>query len=167
MTVKTTYKFAAIAALLVSATPAAAAINATASAEARGLVLQPLTLTKVSDLDFGTITMGSALVSSTVTVDQAGVAPTCGANLTCSAPTAGSFTIAGVGLQGVDIDYVAPATLDDGLGNSVAFTADAPASVTLLADGSGAFGFGGTITVAAATVDGTYSATFDVTASYN
>ena len=134
---------------------------------ATAVIVKPLELTKVSDLDFGTITMGSALVSSSVTVDQAGVAPTCGAELTCSAPTAGSFTIAGVGLQGLDVTVAAPATLDDGLGNSVSFAADAPATVTLLADGSGAFGIGGSIVVDAATVDGTYSATFDVTVAYN
>lgn len=134
---------------------------------ATATIVKPLELTKVSDLDFGTITMGSGLTSSDVVVTQSGAGSTCGANLTCTAPTPGSFTIAGVGLQGVDISYTAPASLDDGAGNTVAFTADAPASVTLLADGTGAFGFGGTITVDAATVDGVYSATFDVTAAYN
>ena len=52
---KSILKLAAIAAVVISASPAAAAISATASAQAKGLVLQPLTLTKVSDLDFGTI----------------------------------------------------------------------------------------------------------------
>lgn len=159
---------AALAATVATSVFAAPAMAAdTEPFTATATIVKPIELNKLTDLDFGTITMGSGLVSSNVVVDQAGTSPTCGANLTCTAPTAGSFTLLGVGLQDVDIDFVAPATLDDGLGNSVAFTADAPSSVTLLADGTGAFGFGGTITVAAATVDGVYTATFDVTASYN
>ena len=164
---KTFFK-AALAATVATGLFASPAMAAdTESFTATATIVKPIQLSKVTDLDFGTITMGSGLVSSNVVVTQSGVGSSCGANLTCTAPTPGSFTIAGVGLQGVAISYVAPATLDDGNGNTVAFTADAPSSVTLLADGTGAFGFGGTIAVAAATVDGVYSATFDVTAAYN
>ena len=166
---KTFFK-AALAATVATGVFAAPAMAAdTEPFTATATIVKPIELTKVTDLDFGTITMGSGLVSSNVVVDQAGTSPTCGANLTCTAPTAGSFTLLGIGLQGVDIDFTAPATLvntADPL-ESIPFIADAPGSVTLLADGTGAFGFGGTITVAAATVDGVYSATFDVTASYN
>src|SRR5690242_17726371 len=46
---------AALAATFVVATPAFAASTATATAEARGIVLQSLTLSKTKDLDFGTV----------------------------------------------------------------------------------------------------------------
>src|SRR3954454_21714802 len=57
---------AAVAATLVAATPAVAQ-QRSATAEARGVVLQPLTLTKVSDLDFGTV--AGSNVAGNVTVD--------------------------------------------------------------------------------------------------
>src|SRR5689334_7781215 len=46
---------AALAATFVAATPAMAATSATATAQARGIVLQSLSLNWVKDLDFGTI----------------------------------------------------------------------------------------------------------------
>ena len=59
---------AALAATLATATPAfAQAVSASANAEARGVVLQPLTLTKVDDLDFGTVI--STAVAGTVVID--------------------------------------------------------------------------------------------------
>jgi hypothetical protein len=58
---------AALAATIVTASPALAQ-QASAQAEARGVVLQPLTLVKNSDLDFGTV-VGSA-VAGTVDIDS-------------------------------------------------------------------------------------------------
>src|SRR3954465_3866593 len=57
---------AAVAAALVAATPAVAQ-QASATAEARGVVLSPLTLTKVTDLDFGTV--AATAVAGTVSVN--------------------------------------------------------------------------------------------------
>ena len=161
---------AALAATIVTGFAAPAMAADTEPFTATAIIVKPIELNKLTDLDFGTITMGSGLVSSTVVVDQAGTSPTCGANLSCTAPTAGSFTITGgVGLQDVEITTTAPATLintADPL-ESVPFTIDAPGIVTLLANGTAAFGIGGTITVSASTVDGTYDATFNVTAAYD
>jgi len=58
--------FAALAATIATATPAFAQ-QASAQAEARGVVVQPLTLARVQDLDFGTV-VGSA-VAGTVDID--------------------------------------------------------------------------------------------------
>lgn len=159
---------AATVATALVATPAFAANSDVKPFTATAKIVKPLILTKVKDLDFGTITMGNALTSSNVTVDQAGTAPTCGANLTCSAPTAASFTVAGVGTQTLTVSLGTPPTklvntLDDT--KSVPFTVDAPATVSLTS-GSGSFGIGGLITVASGTVDGDYSATMNVTVSY-
>ena len=57
---------AALAASVVMSTPAFAQA-ASAQAEARGVVVQPLTLARVQDLDFGTV-VGSA-VAGTVSID--------------------------------------------------------------------------------------------------
>ena len=63
-----TVYLAALAATTAFATPAfAQVVSATATAEARGLVLQPLTLTKVNDLDFGTIL--ASTVAGSVSID--------------------------------------------------------------------------------------------------
>ena len=61
---------AALAASFVVATPAFAQA-ASAQAEARGVVVQPLTLARVQDLDFGTV-VGSA-VAGTVSIDATSV----------------------------------------------------------------------------------------------
>ena len=58
--------FAALAATIATATPAFAQA-ASSQAEARGVVVQPLTLARVQDLDFGTV-VGSA-VAGTVDID--------------------------------------------------------------------------------------------------
>jgi hypothetical protein len=63
-------RLAALAATVATASPAfaqAAPISASASGEARGVVLQPLTLTKEQDLDFGTVI--STAASGTVVID--------------------------------------------------------------------------------------------------
>ena len=59
---------AALAATLVAATPAMAASSATATANARGIVLKSLSLTSSSDLDFGTVA-ADATNPGTVSVD--------------------------------------------------------------------------------------------------
>ena len=153
------------------AAPAMAANSDTKPFTAKAKILKPLTLTKATDLDFGTITMGAALTSSNVVVGRSGgVAVTsCGANLTCTAPVAASFDVTGVALQQLGIALTnVPATLVHTIDatKSVAFSVDPDTSVTLDSAGLGAFDIGGAITVLAATADGDYSGTVDVTVSY-
>ena len=165
---KTLFKaaLAATVATGIFAAPAMAADTETFTATAR--IVRPLVLTKVTDLDFGTITMLSGLVSSDVDVGRVGGgASSCGANLACTAPTAASFTVTGSADQDLDVTIAAPATLDDGAGNSVNFAADAPVLVSLDSAGDASFEIGGTITVLSTTVDGTYSNTVDVTVEYS
>ena len=156
---------ATVATSLFSA-PAMAADTKPFTATAR--IVKPLILTNVDDLDFGTITMLPALTSSDVTVGRAGGgADACGADLSCTAPTPASFTVAGSASQDLDVTIAAPLTLDDGAGNSVAFSVDAPSLITLDALGATSFEIGGTITVLSSTVDGTYTNTVDVTVEYS
>jgi len=163
---------AALAATLATGLIAAPALAANSDAKpftATAKIVKPLTLTKVTDLDFGTITMLPALSSQTVSVNPDNTTSCGGANLSCSFPAqaAASFTIAGTGNQSLTVDLGTPPTeLSDGLGNVVSFTVDAPAS-TALVDGVGSFGVGGDIVVASSTADGTYTADLEVTVSYN
>ena len=149
------------------ASPALAADTEAFTATAR--IVSPLTLTNTADLNFGTITMLSGLVSSDVVVSQDGSSDNCGANLSCTAGSAASFDVEGSINQGVSITLDMPANpglLMNGAA-SVAFVADAPASVTLDGLGEASFNIGGTITVTSATTDGTYTNDIDVTVEYS
>ena len=149
------------------AAPAMAADTETFTATAR--IVSPLTLTKNGDLSFGTITMLSGLTSSDVTVGQVAADNACGANLSCTTPTAASFDVEGSVDQEVAITLAMPnnaGLLMNGAA-SVAFAADAPATVTLDSLGQASFTIGGTITVTSATTDGTYSNDIDVTVEYS
>jgi hypothetical protein len=166
---KTFLKGALLAAVAVVATPALAANPESFTANAT--IVKPLEISKVANLNFGTITMGSALTSASVTVDKAsGAQAVCGTNLTCLATDSnpGEFDVAGVGTQTVSLSYGTAPTklkLTSDATKTVDFTLDAPGSVNLV-DGDGTFFVGGSITVASTTVPGTYSADLTVTASY-
>jgi hypothetical protein len=153
------------------ASPALAANSATAPFTAKAKIVKPLTLTKATDLDFGTITMGAGLTSSNVVVGRTGgaAATSCGANLICTAPVAASFNVTGVALQQLSVTLSnVPATLVHTTDNTknVSFSVDPDTSVTLNGSGLGSFDIGGSITVVAATADGDYDGTVDVTVSY-
>jgi hypothetical protein len=151
------------------ASPAFAAPNTdNADFIAKAKIVKAVTLVKDSDLDFGTITMLNTLTSQTVTVGQDNSKDCGGGDLTCSFPTQASagFTVTGVPTQVLDVTLVAPTSLDDGAGNSVAFRADAPSTVTVEAGGSVVFGIGGEIDVVSATKDGLYNGDLNVTVTY-
>lgn len=168
-----TYRLAALAAVLATATPALAAVNDTATAEARGLVLQPLTLTKIADLDFGTV-IGSG-VAGTVTIDanDGSRAKTGGITLVPTYPGGRAlFGGAGTATQLVTLSMSAPTLLvsttnaaDTLAVNSLSFDS---AGLSRTIDSTSAFvvGVGGNFAIAANQPNGLYTASFDVTASY-
>jgi len=153
---------AAASVLAASVMGANAAHAATASADARANILQQVTVTNTSDLDFATIVTGA--VASTVVVSSAG-AVTCGAGLVCSGTTtAAGFDVTGTTGQTVDVSSDASVTLNSG-GNSM--TASLATSVaTIVLDGTDAFTVGGTLSVGAGQADGAYVGTFNVTVDY-
>ncbi|HVM23409.1 MAG TPA: DUF4402 domain-containing protein [Sphingomicrobium sp.] len=172
--------FAAAAATLLSSSPAFAQAVATANAaaEARGVVLQPLTLTKLSDLDFGwvisTNTAGSVSVSAETGARSAsgGVGLVAGQNggrgSFAGAGTAGNQVVLTLNPAAVLTSTTNPAnTINvsdmrlDGCG--VACVTD-----TRTINNSGAFqvGVGGDFDIAANQPNGLYTATFDLTAEY-
>jgi hypothetical protein len=170
MKILTKAALAATVATGLFAAPAFAANSDMKPFTAKATIIKPLTLTNTGDLDFGTITMGAALSSSNVVVGRSGgVATTsCGANLTCSAPSAATFGVTGVALQtlNVTLGTVSPLVNTSDNTKTVSFSADPDATVSLDAAGAGSFDIGGSITVLAATADGNYTGTVDVTVAY-
>ena len=164
-------KFVRLAALAAAATIAVPAVaaptpvsNGPVTATAR--IIKPLTLTKVGDMDFGTIVVQDA---GTVTMDTAG-AVTCTANLTCSGTTtAASYHVTGTNNQTVQITKPGVTlTNTDSSGTTLSLTLTGPTSVLLPSSGaSGAdFSLGGTIAVAASQREGTYVGDLAVTVDY-
>lgn len=164
------FGIAALAALIV-ATPAAAQ-QASATATAKGVVLEPLTLSWVSDLDFGTVAGSNAAGTVSVDPDSALRSASGGVTLVPSASSRARFDGLGQAGQTVGLTLTPPAgSVLVGPGgatvsvNSMSFDA---AGTTRVLPGSGAFTayVGGTFGIAANQANGTYSALFQVTANY-
>ena len=151
-------------------------VSDTATAEARGLVLQPLTLTKVDDLDFGTILASGVVGSVSIDADtgnrsvSGGVTP-----VASNVGQRGLFAGAGTAGQQVDLTLTLPT------GNVLVSTSN-PADMIVISsmvldngnattrtiDLTGAFqvGVGGDFAIAAGQPNGFYKANFDLTANY-
>jgi hypothetical protein len=168
-----TLYLAAAAATLAVATPAVAQ-QASANALAKGVVVQPLTLAKVQDLDFGTV-VGSA-VAGNVTIDADTGGRTVGGGVT-GVPSypgdRGLFQGAGTAGQTVQLSLSAPAVLvsqsnplDLITVNSMVL--DSGNSTTRVIGASGVFnvGVGGDFAIAASQPAALYQATFTLTADY-
>ncbi|WP_265569624.1 DUF4402 domain-containing protein [Sphingomicrobium nitratireducens] len=165
-----TCKAALAAAALFCATPAAAQAT---SADGRGhaLILVPLELTKIDDLDFGTIVAGST--PGTVIIPANGSARSTTGGVTPLPSDVGfraRFATAATRGQEVLFLLTPPATLDDGNGNSItvdAMTMDGPnLRYADLTTGIIFVGVGGIISVAADQPDGVYEGTFNLYAEY-
>jgi Mat/Ecp fimbriae major subunit len=146
-------------------TPALAAASNQASATATVNIVSPLTLTKNTDLNFGTIV--GPFAGQIVHVDTTG-ARNC-AGLTCSGTvSAASFSLTGTANQAVVLTIPSSVTLNGSVSGTlnVDMSGDLPPNPTLSAAGTAAFSIGGKLTIPAGTVDGVYSNTFNVTANY-
>jgi len=166
---------AALAATLVTATPAVAASSATATANAKGIVLQSLTLNRVTDLDFGTVA-GDNTNPGTVSVDaDTGARSTTGAVVALpGAFTRAEFAGFASTNQTVQLTLTQPAggVICNGVGcvNTVGavLSLDNGGSTTRNTGLTGAFSVfvGGDFSIAAAQPAGLYTAQFDLTAVY-
>jgi hypothetical protein len=166
---------AALAATVAFAAPAAAQVSASDTAEARGLVLLPLTLTRSADLDFGTVI--ASAVAGDVTIDEDSGARSVTGGVT-PVPTApgGRAVFDGAGTAGQQVDL----TLTPPVGNVLVsgantinisnFTLDGGVGLTdsRIIGATGAFtvGVGGTFDIAANQPNGLYAANFSLTAQY-
>ena len=159
-------------AVMMGTSPAAAApVGVTnTKPQAKVTILKPLVLTRVSDLDFGTVLLPASVTGTlNVKVDQAG-AMTCSAGLTCAttAASVGSYNVKGTNKQIVKIS--APnVTMNNTVGaGSISVTLDAPATVTLPSSGNNGIDFkiGGNFNIDSTTVDGVYAGDMNVTVEY-
>lgn len=176
-------RYLKIATALVLSTAAAAAFagpeSSSDTASASALIIQPLTVTKDRDMQFGTLVKprtGSAKV--TIANDGTRTLGTGIASPASSAtPTSAKFTITGEGAQAMTVsvpasfnlvngsDTLAVTTSNDG---SVASTGTTKTlSGTLGSEGSYTVQVGGEFTLASTTATGTYTGSFTVTAAYN
>jgi Domain of unknown function (DUF4402) len=172
---------AALAATVAFASPAMAQTAATASAKAKGTVLQKLTFVQVAgrDLDFGTVLASGTSGTVSIDADSGGRSFTGGVTL-LSVAAGDRALFAGVGTDGqqVDIHLAPPASLGRIGGgasvtvNSMSLDSNGVGTATdrtiTINDVNGAFqvGVGGTFDIAANQLDGVYEANFDVTVDY-
>lgn len=161
----------ALAALAMTSTPAVAA-SPSAQASATAKIYKPLTISKASDLDFGTIVIvGTSFAAETVTVNTAGsVACGGGANLTCGGtPKAAKFHL--VGSNNADVKVSSPQFDLTGPGSvTLTVTPSSTSQVVNLGAAGNTTGvdvpLGASINVSSATAEGLYTGTWTVTADY-
>ena len=137
---------------------------ATATANAKAKILAQITVTRNADLDFATIVPTS--VASTVTVTPAG-ARTCGVGLVCLGTAAASdFGVTGTTGQVVTVSVPTTVSLT-GPGAAMSASLVASASTITLA-ALNTFQVGGTLSVGANQLEGSYvtAAPFTVTVNY-
>jgi hypothetical protein len=160
---------AALAAGAIAAPASAAPVPATINATGKALILIPLKITKVNDLDFGTVITSASSGTVSVAADGSGQSVTGGVTALASAPgLAAQFAGAGTPNQQVDLFLAPPATIKDGLGNSMPISMNLE-NTSVIIDSTRAFfvGVGGTVTVGANQPDGLYTGTFTILAQYN
>jgi hypothetical protein len=134
--------------------------------QARATIVKPLTLAKVSDLNFGSITVqdnGTASLSNTGTL-------TCPSTLTCAATgTPAEFTVTGTNNQVVQISKPnVTLTNQSDSTQTLTLVLTGPTQVTLPNSGASGINFklGGDLAIAASTKEGVYQGDLNVTVNY-
>ena len=147
--------------------PTGFAHAATTVIQANAKIVKSLTLTAKQSLDFGTITLSGTPGTFTVVISQAGTV-SCPSGATC----AGTARPAILNVQGSNAQVVRITVPNTNLvnaanGSTIAFTPDAPPTITLTNSGAPGkdFNIGGSIAVPS-TADGTYSGNVEVTVDY-
>lgn len=153
-----------LCALLLAASSAALAAEATGTASAT--ILQPVTVTKTSDLDFGKIVAGPN--ASTVTLTSAGQFQ-CGTGLTClDNHSIARFSVSGVPGQTVSVQSDSQIMLSSSGGAKMPVVLDLSTKTLKLNNGqNNSIGVGGTLSVAAYQAEGVYTGLFTITVNYN
>lgn len=152
---------------ILAATPATATSVSNGPVQAHAVIIKPLTLEKVTDLNVGTITVQDT--GDVVLTALGGI--TCSGGLTCSGTvSAASYKVTGTNNQQVTITKkpVTLSNLDTTVGGTLTMTLTGADTVTLPNSGTNGttFSVGGTMTVPASTKEGTYQGDLDVTVNY-
>jgi hypothetical protein len=158
------------AALFMSASAALPAATPPTEANGTAILLRPLTLLKVDDMEFGGLTVAAA---GTAVIDPATNVMTTTGGVIAMTGTRHAALFAGAASGGAVVNIKIPknpisltrvgGTETMTLSN---FTLDGPTKRVMAKSGSYQFRVGGTLTVAANQVPGDYVGTFDVTAQY-
>jgi hypothetical protein len=153
----------------VLATAPASAATQTAIVNANAV--KPLVLTKLQDLDLGTVTLGAGTWSNaTVSLSRSGLFACANANLVCTGATGvAQYNVQGSKQQPVQVSApnVTLVNQSDST-QTLTLVVDSPASVVLTNSGFPGvdFSIGGSVTVNSTTAAGTYVGTFNVTVDY-
>jgi hypothetical protein len=133
--------------------------------------VKPLVITKLQDLDFGTVTLGPGSWSNaTVSLSQSGALSCGNANVICSGATmVAQYNVQGSNQQTVYISApnVTMVNQSDS-SKTITLVTNAPATVFLTNSGAPGINFsiGGSVSVSSTTPAGTYVGTFNVTVNY-
>ena len=163
------FLLAAGLATAVAAPASAAPVPASKDSNGKALILIPLTLTKVADLEFGTVIESSAPGSVIVPPDGTLPSVSGGVTAVASAPASrAQFAGAGTPGQLVNIFLAPPANLKDANGDLLPISMSLESSnITINSSHAFFVGVGGTVNVAANQPDGDYTGVFTVLAQYN
>jgi hypothetical protein len=147
------------------------ALAATKVVPVNAKVAKPLSLTRVQDLDLGSVIIGPGTWSGAiVSISRQGVFRCTSANVTCSGTTqAATYTVSGSNNEIVKIS--APnvtLTNQSDASQKLTLVVDSPGTVTLDNGGKKGtdFALGGSVTLNSSTVGGLYTGTFNVTVDY-
>ena len=160
-----------VAAMTCGAGVDAPAVAATQTAAVSATPVKPLVLTRLQDLDLGTVTLGPGVWSNaTVSISQTGAFSCTNSNLTCTGATAAAqYNVQGSNKQTVYISApnVTLVNQNDPT-QTLTLVTSAPASVLLTSSGIPGvnFSIGGSVTLNSSTSGGTYVGTFNVTVDY-
>jgi hypothetical protein len=153
----------ALAAMIATAVPASAA---TVTAVTSANVIKPVSLSKLQDMDFGTLTFAGFTGTRTIVLSRLG-AITCAADIVCSGvPKQARFNVQGTNNNTVLFTY-SGGTLSNGI-DSIPFTPNGQGSMAVTNSGAPGTNFdvGGSLTISPTLVGGTYSGTMTITADY-
>jgi hypothetical protein len=153
-----------------SAALAAPARAVTQTASVNANVVKPLTLTKLQDLNLGTISLGPGPWSGVVVgISKTGIF-TCNAKVVCTGTQQpAQFNVNGtnkmvvlIGAPNITLVNQSDAT------KTLTLTIDSPGQVTLPNSGNQGvnFSLGGSVTLSSTTAGGTYAGTINVTVDY-
>jgi len=147
------------------------AAAATQSASVTANAVKPLVISKLQDLDFGSVTLGPGTWSNaSVSLSQSGAFSCTSTNVVCSGVT----SVAQYNVQGSNKQTVRISAPNVTLVNqsdptkTLTLVTDAPATILLTSSGipGSNFSIGGSVTLSSTTAAGTYSGTFNVTVDY-
>lgn len=167
-------------AVLASAVSGAACAQTSSNSSVSGsiAIFQPVTLTKGSDLSFGTVMRpasgsGDVIINATTGARSVTGNVQAMANGPAPAPSRATFTVSGEGGLNYSISYPGNFSLmrngnqDPIQVNLNATSGGGALSGSAGSTGTATFGIGGQLTISSSTPTGSYTGSFTVTVSYN